>query len=133
MDSLAELVQEAITSFRLSTRIFSLLQPPKPSPSSSSGNAESTLQQRRHPANLPVDSKDSSSSSPPTAEEKAALLAKQQALDNPPLPANTEWGLKIAMFLFVLVAYKIMSHLMLEEGEGLDRAGSRLAKFLGKE
>ena len=127
-------MQEAITSFRLSTRIFSLLQPPKASSEASThGATDSTLQQRRHAGAAVHDLKEKSPSSVEPTLTKAELLARQQALDNPALPANTEWMMKVGLFVFVLVAYKIMSHLMLEEGEGLDRAGSRLAKLLGYE
>jgi hypothetical protein len=109
-----------------------MLKPPSKSSTSDvtkPSDHATTLQQRR-PVHSP-----SADTSGDSKSEKTSLSARQQQadLDNPPLAKNTELYLKLGMALFVLVAYKIMSYLMLEEGEGLDRAGSRLSKFLGHE
>jgi hypothetical protein len=136
------LIQEAIISFKLSTRIFSMLEPPSPKSETADGATATTnhLSQRR-PIHSPAATVDASTTSTTTTKDEKKLTQAEiraaarrtNPLENPPLSGNTELYLKIAMAVFVFVAYKIMSYLMLEEGEGLDRAGSRLAKFLGKE
>ena len=135
----AELIQEAIVSFKLSTRIFSMLQPPPPSTEIKDGLvAGATTTTHRRPAAASAAHSPPTLDPPPTKEsltpaQLRALSRQTNPLENPPLSSNAEWYLKIGMAVFVLVAYKVMSWAMLEEGEGLDRTGSRLARFLGRE
>ena len=133
----AELIQEAIVSFKLSTRIFSMLQPPPPSTEIKDGLvAGATTTTHRRPtaaAHSPPTLDPPSTKESPTPAQLRALSRQTNPLENPPLSSNAEWYLKIGMAVFVLVAYKVMSWAMLEEGEGLDRTGSRLARFLGRE
>jgi len=123
-----------------------MLEPPSPKSETTDGPPAAGVStahlSHRRPVHSPAAAVDGSTApttttqdekKPTTKAEIRAAARRTNPLENPPLSGNTELYLKVAMAVFVFVAYKMMSYLMLEEGEGLDRAGSRLAKFLGKE